>query len=170
MGVFLCPTLRVLAACASAALAKNSPPDCFLHARTVLQEIIILSIQTLRWKHLGVFLCPTLRVLAACASAALAKNSPPDCFLHARTVLQEIIILSIQTLRWKHLGVFLCPTLRVLAACASAALAKNSPPDCFLHTRTVLKKIIFYLSKHSGRNAWVFFLYTALLHLIIYII
>ena len=106
LGVFLCSTLRVLVACASAALAKNSPPDCFLHARTVLQEIIILSIQTLRWKHLGVFLCPTLRVIAACASAALAKNSPPDCFLHARTVLQAIIILSIQTLRQKCLGVF----------------------------------------------------------------
>mgnify|MGYP003096050170 CR=1 FL=1 len=70
------------------------------------QKDNLLSIQTLRWKHLGVFLCPTLRVLAACASAALAKNSPPDCFLHARTVLQEIIILSIQTLRQKCLGVF----------------------------------------------------------------
>ena len=70
---------------------------------------------------------------------------------------QKDNLLSIQTLRWKHLGVFLCPTLRVLAACASAALAKNSPPDCFLHARTVLKKIIFYLSKHSGGNTWVFF-------------
>jgi len=70
---------------------------------------------------------------------------------------QKDNLLSIQTLRQKCLGVFLCPTLRVLAACASAALAKNSPPDCFLHARTVLKKIIFYLSKHSGRNAWVFF-------------
>ena len=75
------------------------------------QKDNLLSIQTLRQKCLGVFLCPTLRVLAACASAALAKNSPPDCFLHARTVLQEIIILSIQTLRQKCLGVFLYTVL-----------------------------------------------------------
>ena len=66
----------------------------------------LLSIQTLRWKRLGVFLCPALRVLEACASAALAKNSPPDCFLHARTVLQEIIILSFTNTQAEMLGCF----------------------------------------------------------------
>ncbi len=78
------------------------------------------------------------------ATAVKAKNSPPDCFLNALTVLKEIIsqlyicMKSVAVLS----GAFFTEGPR---GTATAVKAKNSPPDCFLNALTVLKEIIFQL-------------------------
>ena len=79
---------------AVAVKAKNSPPDCFLYAFTVLKEIIFVILAFYS-------LCNLQRLFSfapqwyphSLAIAVKAKNSPPDCFLYAFTVLKEIIFV-----------------------------------------------------------------------------
>ena len=132
---------------AVAVKAKNSPPDCFLYAFTVLKEIIFVILAFYS-------LCSLQRLFSfapqwyphSLAVAVKAKNSPPDCFLYAFTVLKEIIFVILAFYS-------LCSLQRLFSfapqwyphSLAVAVKAKNSPPDCFLYAFTVLKEIIFVI-------------------------
>ena len=132
---------------AVAVKAKNSPPDCFLYAFTVLKEIIFVILAFYS-------LCNLQRLFSfapqwyphSLAVAVKAKNSPPDCFLYAFTVLKEIIFVILAFYS-------LCNLQRLFSfapqwyphSLAVAVKAKNSPPDCFLYAFTVLKEIIFVI-------------------------
>ena len=132
---------------AVAVKAKNSPPDCFLYAFTVLKEIIFVILAFYS-------LCSLQRLFSfapqwyphSLAVAVKAKNSPPDCFLYAFTVLKEIIFVILAFYS-------LCSLQRLFSfapqwyphSLAVAVKAKNSPPDCFLYAFTVLKEIIFII-------------------------
>ena len=75
---------------------KNSPPDCFLNAPTILKEIITLFHSTTLSLRKRCFSLYTVFTLCSCGSSQHScsggtKNSPPDCFLNAPTVQQEII-------------------------------------------------------------------------------
>ena len=73
---------------------KNSPPDCFLNGLTILQEITRTApTSAIKW-HPSFWWVPFLlsRLVPRPpehSSGVRAKNSPPDCFPHARTILQE---------------------------------------------------------------------------------
>ena len=99
---------------AVAVKAKNSPPDCFLYAFTVLKEIIFVILAFYS-------LCSLQRLFSfapqwyphSLAVAVKVKNSPPDCFIYAFTVLKEIIFVILaflQPLQFAE-AVFFCPTV-----------------------------------------------------------
>jgi len=132
---------------AVAVKAKNSPPDCFLYAFTVLKEIIFVILAFYS-------LCNLQRLFSfvpqwyphSLAVAVKAKNSPPDCFLYAFTVLKEIIFVILAFYSLCNLqGLFSFAPQWYPHSLAVAVKAKNSPPDCFLYAFTVLKEIIFVI-------------------------
>ena len=94
---------------AAAVEAKNSSPNCFPNAPTVLKEIkFILYVHQLQGlQKLWSFVFGTSGPRSV-AAAVGAKNSSPNCFLNAPTVQQKIICLYsiINSKACKSFGVF----------------------------------------------------------------
>ena len=108
--------------------------------------------------------------LALICSSLLAKNSPQDCFLNARTLsgfdsrassrvryIKKIFRPFLNNLVTR--GGSKCFAFGMFALVCSHLFAKNSPPDCFLNAQTLSGFDSALLSKFNISKSNVCFYY-----------